>query len=155
MLKKQLQNIWQNLWYQSKMFFKSHDLSIRIQFILLLLPLLLTLISFYLSSNKLLDYFSFWFSIIALWYYLYFWKNTELYMSWWEEYLSLYKNVESYFKSEETYDKNIISKFIDEQNKLWKDNRKPNIHFFTKKWVDKTIDEEMKYWNEEVVWWKQ
>lgn len=155
MLKKQLQNIWENLWFQTKIFFKSHDLSIRIQFILLLLPLILTLISFYYDWNKILDYFSFWFSIFALVYYLYFWKNTELYMSWWEDYLVLYKEVENYFKSKWDYDENIVNDFIKKQNKLWKDNKKPTTHLFAKKWVDKTIEEEMKYWNEKVVWWKQ
>jgi hypothetical protein len=152
---KQLQNIWENLAFQSKIFFKSHDLSIYIQFSLLWIPLFLTLISFYCSGIKILDYFSFSLSVLALLYYCYFWKNAQLYMSWWEEYLSLYKQVENYFRWQSEYDDKIINKFILSQNKLWKDSNKPNIHFYAKKWVDKTIEKEMKYWNEKVVWWKK
>jgi len=153
-IKKQLQNVWENLGYQTKIYFKSHDLAERIQFSLLLLPLILTLISFYLSSNKILDYMSFWFSILALVYYSYFWKNTELYMSWWEKYLLLYKEVESYFKLNTDYDSNKIKEFIKKQNKLWIDKNRPNNHFFSKKWTDIVLEKEMKYSNEKIIWWK-
>lgn len=154
-IKQQLQNIWENLWYQCKIFFKSHDLAIRIQFFLLLIPLLLTLVSFYQSWNKMLDYLSFGCSILALVYYSYFWKNTELYKSWWEKYLVLYKEVENYFKLNSTYEINKIEGFIEKQNQLWLDNNKPNTHFLSKYWTDLVLEKEMKYWNEEKVWWKK
>lgn len=155
MLKKQLQNIGENLGFQTKIFFKSHDLTSGIQFTLLWLPLLLTLLSFYYGWNKVLDYISFWFSIFALLYYCFFWRNTALYMSWGESYLVLYKEVENYFKSESEYSEDIINNFIKRKNELWQDSNKPNVHFWAKRWVDKTINEEMKYWNEDVVWWEQ
>ena len=160
-LKQQLQNIWENLAFQSKIFFKSHDIAIITQILLLSLPLILTLFSFYLSwcewSNlsRTLDYFAFWTSIIALVYYTYFWKNSELYKSWWEKYLVIYKEVENYFKTnKESYKKEDIENFIKKQNKIWVDLNKPNIHLLSKKLVDRTIEKEMKYWNEDVVWWK-
>lgn len=160
-IKKQLQNIWENLAYQTKGYFKSHDLAERFQISLLLLPIILTLISFYFSwyawtnISKILDYLGFWISLIAIIYYTYFWKNTELYMSWGEKYLALYKEVENYFKWNSQYESSIIQDFIERQNQLWLDNNKPNIHFWAKKWTDRVIEKEMKYWNEDVVWWKQ
>lgn len=68
-LKKQLQNIWENLAFQSKMFFKSYDSSINWQILLMILPMWLTLVSFYLNGwdwAKILDYISFWLSILAM-----------------------------------------------------------------------------------------
>ncbi|MDD3119814.1 MAG: hypothetical protein PHF46_00185 [Candidatus Gracilibacteria bacterium] len=160
-IKRQLQNIGENLAHQSKIYLKSHDLSIFLQLSLLSIPLILTLISFYLSGcstidnlSKILDYFSFGISILALIYYVYFGKNTELYRSWGEKYLVLYKEVENYFKLNLNYEVSIIESFIEKQNQLGLDNNKPNIHFCSKKWTDKVIEKEMKYGNEDVVWWK-
>ncbi len=160
-LKLQLQNIWENLAFQSKMFFKSHDLAIIIQIISLGIPIILTLISFYLSwwewtnISKILDYLSFWISVIAIVYYTYFWKNTELYKYWWEKYLVIYKEIENYFKTTEEYTKEEIEKFVNKQNIVSLDLNRPNLHIWSKIWVDNVIDKEMKYWNEDVVWWKK
>ncbi len=160
--KSQLQNIWENLAYQSKIFFKSYDLSIWIQIMLLWLPILVTVISFYLSSKTdtfsrithLLDYISFTLSILALIYYAYFWKNTELYKSWWENYLVLYKEVENYFKINSVYSTDEIERIVKKQNDLWIDVNKPNKHFLSKYWTDWVIENEMRYANEKDVWWK-
>ena len=160
--KSQLQNIWENLAYQSKIFFKSYDLSIWIQIILLWLPILITIVSFYLSSKadtfseitNLLDYISFTLSILALIYYAYFGKNTELYKSWWENYLVLYKEVENYFKINSVYTTDEIEKIVKKQNDLCIDVNKPNKHFLSKYWTDMVIENEMKYANEKNMWWK-
>lgn len=155
MSKKQLQNIWENLWFQAKIFFKSHDLSIGIQFSLLVLPLLLSIASFYLGGVKLFDYLSFTFSILALAYYWYFWKNSELYMSWWEKYLTIYKKTENLYRSTKKISKEDVKWLNIMEESLCLDKNKPATHPFAKIWVDLTIEKEMKYWNEKVVWWKK
>ena len=75
-------------------------------------------------------------------------------MSWGEKYLILYKELENYFKLNTKYDSKKLEEFIKKQNNLWIDNNRPNNHFFSKRWTDKVIEKEMKYWNENVVWWK-
>lgn len=89
-LKKQLQNIWENLAYQAKNNLKSASITNLLQILLLILPLWLNLISFYCNRwDKCdwcawMDYFSFFVSILAIVYYAYFWRNTELYRVWWK-----------------------------------------------------------------------
>ncbi len=154
-LKSDLQNVWENLAYQTKCFFKSHDIAVNMQQLLLSGPIILTIISFYMWGFKLLDYISFTLSIMALCYYIYAGKNTELFKAWWEKYLVLYKETEQYFKLNSSYDEGKINQIVKKQNELWMDNSKPNIHIFSKYWTDKVIEKEMTYGNESVVWWKK
>lgn len=157
-LKKQLQNIWENLAFQSKMFFKSHDSSIKWQIWLLILPMWLTLISFYLNGwccAKMLDYISFWLSNLAMIWYMFFWKNTELYKEYWEKVLQLYKEVENYYKTKEEYNANDINNFIEQQKILNTGQYKPSVVPWSYAKVVKTIEKEMGYANESVVWWKE
>ena len=163
--KEQLQTTGENLAQTAKQYFKSHDLSIWIQIWLILIPLILSLISIYLwgesSSDKysswikILDFISFFCSILALVYYVFYWRNTELYKNWWERYLSLYKKVENYYRSWWPYDANIIQSFINEQDNLLLDNSKTSFHIFAKVWTDRVLEKEMKYGIEDVVWWRK
>lgn len=162
--KRQLQTIGENLAQTSKQFFKSHDLSIWLQILLILVPMALSLISIYLwgESNsasyasliKKLDFLSFFFSILSLSYYVFYWRNTELYKDWWERYLVLYKKVEHYYRSWWPYTNTEITVFVNEQNNLVSDNTKPIFHIFSKLWTDWVLEKEMKYANEKVVWWR-
>lgn len=153
-IKSSLQNVGENLAYQTKCYFKSHDLAIFIQILLLSIPITLSLYSFYLGWSKCLDYISFWFSVLSLVYYMYFGKNTELYKIWWEKYLILYKKAENYFKNNSNYKKTEIDKLLKLQNNLAQDSNKPSIHVLSKWWTDKVLEKEMKYANEKHVWWR-
>lgn len=152
--KKQLQTIGENLWFQSKMFFKSFDLSIFLQITLMVSPFILSLISITYDWYKTLDVISLFLWFLSVVYYLWYWQYTKLYSQRWEKYLILYKEVENYYRSNKTYNKNQINIFVKKQNELWELD-KPNTHIFSKIWVDKTIENEMKYWNEKIIWWKQ
>lgn len=157
-LKKQLQNIWENLAFQSKMFFKSYDSSINWQILLMILPMWLTLVSFYLNGwdwAKILDYISFWLSILAMVWYMFFWKNTELYKEYWEKFLQFYKEVENYYKTKEEYNANDINNFIEQQKILNTEQYKPSVMPWLHSKVAKKIEKEMGYANESVVWWKE
>ena len=155
-LKKLLQNIWENLAWQSKILLKSSSVSNNIQILLLLIPMLLWLFSFYFNGIKLLDYISYFISILAIIYYTYFWRNTEFYRSYWEKYLFLYKEVESYYKLKKSiYDKEDILKFRKLEGELNLDLNKPFAHPFIKWLVSKTIEKEIKYSNEEKLWWEE
>jgi len=155
MSKKQLQRTGQNLWYQAKCFYKSHDLAIRIQFILLIIPLLLTLFSFYLGGVTFIDYLSYAFAILWICYYAYFWKNGELYFNWWDDFLCLYKEVEAHYIGNLWNDDKFLKKIASKEKKMNTCSRKPKIHPIAKFWANKTIWEEMRYDNEKMVWWKQ
>lgn len=158
--KKQLQNIWENLAYQAKNNLKSASIANFLQIFLLILPLWLKLISFYYNRGDKctwctwLDYFSFFISILAIVYYAYFWRNTELYREYGEKYLTLYKEVERIYK-EDNNNADLLKDVQEKQVKLNEDLHKPMIHIWIKWYIDKTIEEEFKYANEDVVWWKR
>lgn len=152
-IKKLLQNQWENAWYNAKMFFKSHDITQRLQFILLFLPSALWVISLALDWLKFLDVISLIFWIFALVYFIYYGKNQELFMEWWEKYLDLYHEIESYFKANKIYEENKIEEFKSKISILNKE-KKPNYHIFVKNLVENTIDKDMTYANEEKPWYK-
>lgn len=151
---KNLQNIWENAWYNAKMYFKSHDLSQIIQLTLLFIPVALSIVSLSFSWVKLLDIVSTILSLFALVYFIWFWKNQELFMEWGEKYLELYHRIETYYKSyTSTYDNWIIEDFNKELSAL-NIQKRPEYHIFAKIWVEKTIDKEMTYSNESHPWYK-
>ncbi len=152
-IKKLLQNQWENVWYNAKMFFKSHDITQRMQIVLLFLPTTLWVISLAMDGVKILDVISLITSIFALVYFIYYWKNQELFMEWWEKYLDLYHEIESYFKTNNTYEKIKLDEFMNKISSL-NNQRKPSYHMFMKGWVEKTINKEMTYANEDKPWYK-
>lgn len=146
--KKLLQNFWENVWYNAKMFFKSHDITKITQFLLLFLPAALWTISLSLSNDfKILDIISAILWIFALAYFIYYGKNQELFMEWGEKYLDLYHEIEVYYKNNNSYDKEKIEEF---RKKIWTINqeKKPEYHFFAKARVEKVMDKEFTYQNE-------
>ena len=151
--KNHLQNIWENTWYNAKMYFKSHDLSQIIQLTLLFVPVALSIISLSCSWMKLLDIISTILSVFALVYFIWFWKNQELFMECGEKYLELYHRIENYYKNNNTYDNWIIEDFNKELSDL-NIQKRPEYHIFAKIWVEKTIDKEMTYSNENHPWYK-
>lgn len=152
-LKKLLQNQWENIWFNAKMFFKSHDITQRLQIMLLFLPTALWVISLALDGLKLLDVISLIISIFALVYFIYYWRNQELFMEWWEKYLELYHEIETYYKSNAEYSEAKIEQF-----KKWisllNNQKKPTYHMFVKWWVERTMDKEMTYANEDKPWYR-
>lgn len=148
-----LKNIWENLWFQAKCFFKSHDLSQRIQIILMILPFLLGWISLAFVVPKIIDFIAFFFSILALVYYIWYWRYAELYMEIWEKYMVLYHDIEMYFKTAKNYSVTKVKYFTDSSNSI-NNSKKPPIHWWAKSRVDRIIDKEMKYWNQKKVWRK-
>jgi len=67
----------------------------------------------------------------------------------WEKYIVLYHSIENYYKQNETYDQVTIKQFESKQNELNLSKSKPNYHIFVKNRVEKTIDWEMIYRNED------
>lgn len=152
-LKKLLQNQWENVWFNAKMFFKSHDLSQIIQFSLLSLPFVLWIISLSCCEwFKILDILSLILSVFALIYFINYWKNQELFMEWGEKYMELYHEIETYYKGG-NYSHEQIQVLKDKISVLNRE-KKPAYHIWAKKIVDKTMDKEMKYANEEKPWYK-
>jgi len=149
-----LQNLWENTGYNAKMFFKSHDITIRMQFSLLFLPTVLWIISLSLCEGcKILDVISAILWILALVYFIYYGKNQELFMAWGEKYLNLYHEIESYYKNNNSYDKQIIEDFKDRISVL-NQEKKPEYHFCAKVRVKKVMDSEFTYQNEKKPWYK-
>jgi len=147
-LSKVLQNYWENAGYNAKMFFKSHDITIRLQFFLLLLPTVLWIISLSICNGcKVLDIISSILWIFALVYFIYYGKNQELFMEWGERYLDLYHKIESYYKNNASYDQQRIEDFKEKMSVL-NQEKKPEYHFFAKFWVEKVMDKELTYQNE-------
>lgn len=152
-IKKLLQNLWENVWYNAKMFFKSHDITQRLQFILLFLPSALWVISLAMDWIKILDIIILILWIFALVYFIYYGKNQELFMERWERYLELYHEIESYFKLNKIYEEDKIEELKLKISLLNKE-KKPNYHIWVKNWVENTINKEMTYANEEKPWYK-
>lgn len=151
-LSRLIQNKGENLAIQHKMFFKSHDLSLFIQISLLAVPILLSLYTLAYWGVKALDFLAMALSIVALVYFINYWKNQELYMEWWEKYLLLYKEIETYYKKWD-FSEDWIEEFdqkINEVNCL----KKPASHFWAKLWTDRVVEKETTYSNETQPWWK-
>lgn len=154
-LSRLIQNKGENLAIQHKMFFKSHDLSSYIQILLLALPILFSLYSlvyWWDRGMKNLDFFSMAISIMALIYFMNYWKNQELYMEWGEKYLILYKEIETYFKKWDLSEVWIqdFDLRLNELNCL----KKPAFHIWSKLWTDLVVEKETTYSNESHPWWK-
>ena len=156
-LKKLLQNQWENTAFQSKMFFKSHDVTLIIQFSLLIIPLILWIISLSIcdSSTYWLYLAASILSIFALAYFIYFGKNQEIYKERWEKYTKLYHDIEFYYKwNKWKYDISQIEKFKEEIAELNLEKKIP-CHFLIKWLVDWKMDKEMTYWNEKTPRYKE
>lgn len=152
-LKQALQNQWENICFNTKMYFKSHSVTIFIQIALLLIPLVFWILS--LSKNwwiKVLDILSIILWIFSLIYYIYYWQNLELFKIWWEKYNQLYREIENYYKTVDTYLKEDIDNFEIKIHKL-NSEKKPEYHLWIKWYVNKTIKNETTYANEKFPWW--
>lgn len=69
--------------------------------------------------------------------------------------MTLYKEVERFYKNyDNTNDNNFLKDIQEKQVRLNEDLHKPMIHIWIKWYVNKKIEEEFKYANEDVVWWK-
>ena len=62
--------------------------------------------------------------------------------------MSIYHKFENYYKWNTEYDKDEIEIIVNELNEL-NEQKKPWCHFLAKLYVDKTIEKETKYWNED------
>ena len=157
-LKKLLQNLWENTAFQSKIFFKSHDVTLIIQFSLLIIPSILWIISLSLydgSSTYWLDLAASILSIFALAYFIYFGKNQEIYKERWEKYMKLYHDIEFYYKwNKWKYNISQIEKFKEKIAELNLEKKIP-CHSLIKWLVDWKIDKEMTYWNEKTPRYKE
>lgn len=157
-LKTLLQNLWENTAFQSKMFFKSHDVTLIIQFLLLIIPSILWIISLSIcdcNNTYWLDLSASILSIFALVYFIYFGKNQEIYKERWEKYIKLYHDIEFYYKGNEwKYNISQIEKFKEEITKLNMEKKIP-CHSFIKWLVNWKIDQEMTYWNEKTPRYKE
>lgn len=153
-IKKLLQNQWENTWYNAKMFFKSHDITKITQFSLLFLPTALWIISISICNGfKILDIISVILWVFALAYFIYYGKNQELFMEWGEKYLDLYHEIESYYKNNDSYNKEKAEEFK-QKISILNQEKKPQYHFFAKIRVEKVMDKEFTYQNEEKPWYR-
>lgn len=153
-IKKLLQNQWENAWYNAKMFFKSHDITKITQFSLLFLPTALWIISISICNGfKMLDIISAILGVFALAYFIYYGKNQELFMEWGERYLDLYHEIESYYKNNDPHNKEKTEEFR-QKISILNQEKKPQYHFFAKIRVEKAMDKEFTYQNEETPWYR-
>lgn len=155
-LKRILQNQWENVGLSAKIYFKSHDLSKWAQPLLLFIPSLLSIISLGCDWIVFLDVASIIFSFFALIYFIYFGKNQELFMEWWDKYLVLYHEIETYYKKNKQswmFEEAKIDEFKDKITDL-NQQKRPEIHWWAKIWADKRMEKEMTYANEDTPWYK-
>lgn len=154
-LRKIIQNQWQNVGLTAKIYFKSHDLVMCIQPLLLIVPFVFGVISLCSKDwNKFLDASGLVLSFFALVYFITFGKNQELFKEWWEKYLVLYHEIETYYKKTSSGDftKEEVDMFTTKINSL-NEQKRPEVHWFAKKWADSVIDKEMTYSNEKQPWY--
>ncbi len=153
-MKNAIQQLWESLAYEAKWFFKSHDLTNFLQFLLLLIPIIIWAITLKYNVNEYIVLSGYLISLFALIYYIYYWKDTQLYKKYWEEYITLYNDVRNTYKMKSEIEQKEIDNFYKKRDKI-NNECKPSLHPFAKYIVDKTIEKEMKYWNESIVWWKE
>jgi len=152
-LKKNIQQKGENLAYEAKCLFKSHSISIFFQFVLLLFPIIIWAFSLKYELCSIWEVIWFLTSILALIYYLFYWKNTQLYKEYGERYISLHNDLKDYYIGND-YSVNEFNKYKSKHNKI-NDKWKPNVHFFSLWCVNLTIEKEMLSWNEKTLWWKE
>lgn len=152
-LKEIIQDRWQNLAFEAKCYLKSHTISMFFQFILLFIPIVIWTFALKYTISGILEIIWFLISILGLLYYIFYWKNTQLYKEYGEKYISLHNELKEYYKAG-NYSNEEFNKFK-VKHKLINDLWKPNTHFFSLYIVNMTIEKEMTSWNEDTLWWNK
>lgn len=74
-------------------------------------------------------------------------------MEWGDKYLDIYHKIENYYKSNQIYDNAQIEEFR-QKISLLNQEKKPEYHIFAKVLVEKYMDTEMTYQNENKPWYR-
>lgn len=149
--KKIIQFRGENLAYEAKCLLKSHSISIFFQFLLLFIPIIIWTISLNSELSDVWEIIWFLTSILALVYYLFYWKNSQLYKEYGEKYISLHNDLKTYYIGN-NYSEDGLNQYKIQQD-LINDKWKPNTHFFSLFIVNLMIEKEMISWNEKELWW--